>query len=150
VILMTSGEHHALLARSVRVAVVGASPRSSRANYDVFHYLCEHGLVDVAPINSAVSAIDGVEAFPTLRAYARVWGAPDIVSVLRNPADPRKVAAQAIEIGAKAIWFQLGVASDEAIELADRAGLDVVAERCIEIELRHMAEASSVGPLRQP
>ena len=144
-ILLTSGEHHALLARSVRIAVVGASPRSSRGSYDVFHYLSTHGVIDVAPINPAGSAIDGIEGFATLRAYARVWGAPDIVSVLRNPADPKKIAAQAIEIGAKAIWFQLGVASDEAIELADRAGLDVVAERCIEVELRNVAEASSVG-----
>jgi predicted CoA-binding protein len=141
-ILLTSPEQHALLARSVRVAVVGASPHVSRPNYDVFHYLQSQPLLDVAPINAAVAAIDGIEAYPTLRAYARAWGAPDIVTVCRNPADAAKIAHQAIAVGAKAIWFQLGVATDEAIEIADRAGLDVVAERRIEVEFKRLAEAA--------
>lgn len=140
-ILLTSSEQHALLARSIRVAVVGASPKTSRPTYDVFHYLRTQPLLDVAPINATVSAIDGIEAYPTLRAYARVWGAPDIVTVCRNPADAAKIAKQAIAVGAKAIWFQLGVATDEAIEVADRAGLDVVAERSIEVEFMRLAGA---------
>jgi predicted CoA-binding protein len=139
-ILLTTSEQHALLARSIRVAVVGASPNASRPNFDVFHYLRTRPLLDVAPINAAVSTIDGIEAYPTLRAYARVWGAPDIVTVCRNPADVAKIAHQAIAVGAKAIWFQPGVATDEAIEIADRAGLDVVAERNIEAEFNRLAE----------
>jgi predicted CoA-binding protein len=139
VILLTSSEQHALLARSVRVAVVGASPKLSRPSYDVFHYLRARGVLDVAPINRKVSAIDGIEAYPNLRSYARAWGAPDLVAVCRNPADPAKIAAEAITVGAKAIWFQVGVASDDAILIADRAGLDVVAERRIEVEFERLA-----------
>ncbi len=142
--MLTSTEQHALLARSIRVAVVGVSPAPSRPSYDVFHYLRTQSRMDVAPINSAVAAIDGIETYPNLRAYARVWGAPDMVTVCRNPVDAKKIATQAITVGAKAIWFELGVATDEAILAADRAGLDVVAERSIQVEHQRLAKESAV------
>jgi len=68
--------------------------------------------------------IDGRRAYPSLKAYAQEHGAPDIVDVFRKPSEAPAVAREAIEVGAKAIWFQYGVVNQEAIELADRAGLD--------------------------
>ena len=141
-ILLTTSEQHALLARSVRVAVIGVSPKPSRASHDLFGYLRTRPDVDVVPINAAVSAIDGIVTYPTLHAYARAWGAPDLVVVCRNQLDPSKIVTQASAVRAKAIWFQIGVATDEAILAADQAGLDVVAERCIELEFERLASAT--------
>ena len=134
-ILTTPAERRALLDRSRTVAMVGASPNHSRPSYFVFSYLRTKGKLDVTPINPAVSEIDGVRAYPTLAAYQADRGAPpDIVDVFRKPEDAPHVARDAIAVGAKAIWFQYGVINDEAIRLADEAGLDVVVDRCIKVE----------------
>ena len=62
--------------------------------------------------------------------YAAVHGAPDIVDVFRRPSEVVQVARDAIAVGAKALWFQYGVINEEAIALADSAGLHVVVDRC--------------------
>jgi uncharacterized protein len=134
VILDTPAQRRALLDRSLTVAMVGASPNHSRPSYFVFSYLRTKGKLDVTPINPTVSEIDGVRAYPTLAAYAAERGAPDIVDVFRKPDDAPQVAREAIAVGAKAIWFQYGVINQEAIRLADEAGLDVVVDRCIKVE----------------
>jgi predicted CoA-binding protein len=133
-ILRTIAERRDLLARSKTVAMVGASNNPTRPSYFVFSYLRTKGRLTVTPINPALSEIDGVKAYPTLEAYAKENGPPDIVDVFRRPADAPQVAREAIAAGAKAIWFQYGVINDEAIDLADRAGLDVVVDRCIKVE----------------
>ena len=114
--------------------MVGASANTTRPSYFVFSYLRTKGHLDVAPINPALTEIDGVRAYPTLAAYAAEHGPPDIVDVFRKPADAPAVAREAIAAGAKAIWFQYGVINDEAIRIADEAGLDVVVDRCIKVE----------------
>ncbi len=131
----------ALLERSRTVALVGASANPARPSYVVFSYLRAHGSFDVAPVNPAVSAIDGVPAFTSLGAYAAQHGAPDIVDVFRKAADAPSVTRDAIAVGAKAIWFQLGVVNDEAIRVADEAGLDVVVDLCLKIEAARFARA---------
>ncbi len=75
-----------------------------------------------------------MRAYPSLAAYAAERGAPDIVDVFRRPDEAPQVAREAIAAGAKAIWFQYGVINEEAIRLADDAGLDVVVDRCIKVE----------------
>ena len=133
--ILTSDEAvRALLTRSTTVAMIGASPHPARPSAGVFAALRRHGRFDVTPINPAIEAIDGVRAFPTLAAYSAERGAPDIVDVFRNPADAPTVARAAIDVGAKAIWFQFGVRNDDAIAMADAAGLDVVVERCLKID----------------
>jgi uncharacterized protein len=134
VILTTPAERRALLDRSRTVAMVGASANHSRPSYFVFSYLRTRGKLQVVPINPAITEIDGVRAYPTLAAYAAACGAPDIVDVFRKPDDAPQVTRDAIAAGAKAIWFQYGVINDEAIRLADEAGLDVVVDRCIKVE----------------
>lgn len=133
-ILQTAAERRVLLDRSKTVAMVGASSNHSRPSYFVFSFLRTRGKLDVTPINPALSEIDGVRGYPTLAAYAAERGAPDIVDVFRRPEDTPQVVREAIAAGAKAIWFQYGVINDEAIRLADEAGLDVVVDRCIKVE----------------
>ncbi|MGZ3507321.1 MAG: CoA-binding protein [Vulcanimicrobiaceae bacterium] len=123
-----------LLDRSKTVAMVGASANNLRPSYTVFSYLRTQGKFKITPINPAISEIDGIKAYPSLAAYAAENGPPDIVDVFRKPSEVVGVVRDAIAAGAKAVWFQYGVINQEAIELADRAGLYVVVDRCIKVE----------------
>jgi hypothetical protein len=134
VILRTVAQRRDLLARSKTVAMVGASANPARPSYFVFSYLRVKGRLETTPINPTIKAIDGVRAYPDLKAYARERGTPDVVDVFRKPSEALQTAREAIEVGAKAIWFQYGVINEEAIALADAAGLDVVVDRCIKVE----------------
>ena len=147
-ILDTPAQRRALLDRSRTVAMVGASANHSRPSYFVFSYLRTKGKLDIAPINPTIAEIDGVHAYPSLAAYASERGAPpDIVDVFRRPEEAPQVTREAIAAGAKAIWFQYGVINDEAIRLADEAGLDVVVDRCIKIESARFDGGLSIGGL---
>jgi predicted CoA-binding protein len=134
VILETATQRRALLDRSRTVAMVGASANHTRPSYFVFSYLRTRAKFELTPINPTIAEIDGVRAYPSLAAYAADRGAPDIVDVFRKPDETPQVVREAIAAGAKAIWFQYGVINDEAIRLADQAGLDVVVDRCIKVE----------------
>src|SRR5581483_463494 len=116
------------------IAMVGASGDPLRPSYTVFSYLRTQSRYDVAPINPAIDAIDGVVAYPSLAAYARERGAPDLVDVFRRPSALPAVVREAVDAGARAIWLQYGVVNDEAIAAADAAGLTVVVDRCIKVE----------------
>jgi predicted CoA-binding protein len=146
-ILETVSQRRDLLARSRTVAMVGASPNPTRPSYFVFSYLRTKGRLKVAPINPAVSEIDGVKAYPSLEAYAAANGPPDIVDVFRKAADAPQVVSEAIAAEAKAIWFQYGVINDEAIRLAAEAGMDVVVDRCIKVESARFDGGLSTGGL---
>ena len=146
-ILETISQRRDLLARATTVAMVGASPNQQRPSYFVFSYLRTKGMLTVSPINPMVSDIDGVTAYKTLAEYAAVHGAPDIVDVFRKASDAPQVARDAIAVGAKAIWFQYGVVNEEAIKLADAAGLDVVVDRCIKVESARFDGGLSTGGL---
>lgn len=132
-ILTTPQERRALLDRSKKVFVVGASANHVRPSYFVYRYLATHGF-DVFPVNPKYTDIDGAKSFPTLAACAAEHGPPDIVDVFRKAEEVVAIARDAIAVGAKAIWFQYGVINDEAIALADKAGLDVVFDRCMKVE----------------
>lgn len=133
-ILSTVSARYDLIARSKTVAMVGASANPLRPSYTVFSYLRTRTPFNVTPINPTLSEIDGITAYPSLKAYAAEKGAPDIVNVFRKPSELVAVTREAIEIGAKAIWFQYGVINEEAIKLADQAGLAVVVDRCLKVE----------------
>ncbi len=133
-ILDTVSARADLLARSKTVAMVGASANPLRPSYTVFSYLRTQSPFEVTPINPTLTEIDGVKAYPSLKAYAAEHGAPDIVDVFRKPSEVLDLVKEAIEVGAKAVWFQYGVINEEAIALADKAGLSVVVDRCIKVE----------------
>ncbi|MBV8245073.1 MAG: CoA-binding protein [Candidatus Eremiobacteraeota bacterium] len=141
-ILQTDDELRALLAGARRIAVVGASDNPARPSNGVFRYLRDQANLSPSPVNPSIQALDGAIAYPTLQAYAGACGAPDIVDVFRKADDAAGVAQEAIDVRAKAIWFQLGVVNPRAIALADEAGLDVVVDRCIKIELQRLFRGS--------
>ncbi len=128
----------ALLQSAASIAMIGASPNQLRPSYTVFSYLRTQAPFAVTPINPTIAAIDGVAAYPSLTAYAQDHGAPDIVDVFRKPSEVVDVVREAIAVGAKCVWFQYGVINEEAIRLADEAGLNVVVDRCIKVEYARM------------
>ncbi len=134
-ILTSAAERQALLQRSTKVAMVGASAKQDRPSHGVYAYLRAHGF-DVTPVAPNVTEIHGVKAYPNLTAYAAEHGAPDIVDVFRKPSELLPIVDEAIAVGAKAIWFQVGVVNEEAIDRADKAGLDVVVDKCMKVEHR--------------
>lgn len=136
-----------LLERSTTVAMIGASANPLRPSYTVFSYLRTMTPFDVTPINPTLSGIDGVKAYPSLSAYAAEHGAPDIVDVFRKPSEVVEVVREAIAIGAKAVWFQYGIINEEAIRMADEAGLAVVVDRCIKVEWARLSGGLSTSGL---
>lgn len=146
-ILNTVAARRDLLERSKTVAMIGASANPLRPSYTVFSYLRTMTPFTVVPINPTISEIDGVKAYPSLAAYAKENGAPDIVDVFRKPSELVEVVRDAIAAGAKAIWFQYGVINEEAIRIADEAGLDVVVDRCIKVEWARLSGGLSTSGL---
>ena len=115
------------------IAMVGASPDPTKFSYGVLRVLHETGY-DMIPVNprEEVTEIRGLEVFPTLASIDRPV---DMVQVFRSSEALMEVAEQAIAIGAKVLWAQIGVRDDEAARLAEAAGLKVVMNRCPKIEL---------------
>jgi len=124
-----------LFRSSHRIAVVGASSNEHRPSNGVFWYLQRAGF-DTVPVNPNEREVHGVPAFPDLRAASEATGPFDIVDVFRRPELCEPIAAQAIAIGARALWLQLGVVNWEAARIAAAAGLEVVMDRCTAIEHR--------------
>lgn len=146
-ILNTVSARRDLLERSRTVAMIGASANPLRPSYTVFSYLRTMTPFDVTPINPTISGIDGVNAYPSLTAYAQEHGAPDIVDVFRKPSEVVEVVREAITVGAKCVWFQYGVINEEAIRMAEEAGLDVVVDRCIKVEWARLSGGLSTTGL---
>ena len=115
------------------IAMVGASPDKTKFSYGVLRVLHETGY-DMIPVNPkpGLAEIRGLTVFPTLAAIDRPV---DMVEVFRRSEDLYEVAQEAIAIGAKVLWGQIGVVDQQAARLAERAGLRVVMNRCPKIEL---------------
>jgi predicted CoA-binding protein len=121
-----------LLDDSRRIAVVGISAEWHRPSYFVGKYLLEHGYMMI-PVNPKYREVLGQPCYPSLAA-ARAAGTIDIVDCFRKAEDIGPLAEEAIAIGAKTLWMQLGVVNQAAAEKARKAGLDVVMDRCVKIE----------------
>ena len=115
------------------IAMVGASPDKTKFSYGVLRVLHETGY-DMIPVNPrpGLNEIRGLKVFPTLAAIDRPV---DMVEVFRRSEDLYEVAQEAVAIGAKVLWGQIGVVDQKAARLAERAGLRVVMNRCPKIEL---------------
>lgn len=112
------------------IAVVGLSPSWNRPSYFAAKYMLEHGYT-VIPVNPAAPEILGQKSYPDL---ASIPLKVDMVDVFRKPDDALPIAREAIRIGARCLWLQLGVINREAVDLAVAAGLEVVMDRCVKIE----------------
>ncbi|MGZ5185638.1 MAG: CoA-binding protein [Caldimonas sp.] len=119
-----------ILGSAKTIAVVGLSAEWHRPSYFAAKYMQEHGY-RIVPVNPRYEEILGERCHASLET---VEVAVDIVDVFRRTEDVLPIARQAIAIGAKCLWQQIGVKNVEAAQLAAAAGLDVVMDRCVKIE----------------
>ncbi len=127
-------DYLASILKSVKtIAMVGASPDKTKFSYGVLRVLHETGY-DMIPVNPRpeVTEIRGIKVYHSLKEIDRPV---DMVEVFRPKEEFYGFAEQAIEIGAKVLWGQIGVYDDAAAKLAEEAGLKVVMNRCPKIEL---------------
>jgi uncharacterized protein len=127
----------AVLRDAHRIAVIGASSNPARPSFGVFRYLVHQGY-DCVPVNPRERDVLGVPAFPSLREAFEATGPFDIVDVFRRPELCAAHAREAVEIGARCLWLQLGVVNWEAARIAHEGGLAVVMDRCTAIEHRRL------------
>ena len=126
-------ERQRILAETRSVAVVGASPNPARASYFVMTYLLAESDYRLYPVNPSATEILGLKVAPNLEALPEV---PDVVDVFRRADQAGAHVDEAIALGARAVWLQLGVIDDAAAQRARDAGLLVVMDRCPKIEWR--------------
>ena len=116
------------------IAVVGLSPRPERPSYGVTVYMQEHGY-RIVPVNPNETEIVGEIAYPSLLDVPKDVHI-DIVDVFRRPGFTPQIARDAVQVGAKVLWLQEGIVSDEARQIAEDAGLAVIMGVCIRIAHR--------------
>ena len=122
-----------LLQGARTIALVGASDRPDRASYGVMKFLQDHGY-RVFPINPRITG-EHVHGEFIWRELAQIGEPIDIVDIFRKTEDVGPAVEEAIAAGAKAVWMQLGIANAEAAAKAEAAGLKVVEDKCLKIEL---------------
>jgi hypothetical protein len=125
-----------ILRRYRTIAVVGASNDIEKPAGYVPAFLKEHGF-RIIPVNPTETEILGEKSYPDL---AAVPERVEVVDIFRRSEDVPAVVEDAIKIGTKAIWMQSGIVNEEAAQRAREAGLEVVMDRCMKTDLRHMIE----------
>ena len=131
----TPGEIRDILQGARRIAVVGHSDDPRRDSYRVGRYLASQGY-EVFAVNPNARSIPDLKFYPDL---ASVPGPIDIVDIFRRPGAISEIVDEAIRLGAKTVWMQLGLANNAAAEKARAAGLRVVMSRCIMQDHRALA-----------
>ncbi len=113
-----------------KVAVVGISDKPYRPSYDVARYLLHSGFT-IYPVNPRLERVLDLPCYPSLKDIPEPI---EIVDIFRRPEHVLPIVQEAIEVGAKVIWMQLGVANEQAARLALEAGLQVVMDACLKVE----------------
>ncbi len=119
-----------ILTQHRTIAVVGLSAQWHRPSYFAAKYMQDQGY-RIIPVNPNYGEVLGEKCYPALADIDEPVG---IVDCFRKASEMVPIARDAVAIGAKALWMQLGIHNDEAAEIASAAGLDVVADRCVKIE----------------
>lgn len=128
--LESDAELRDLISGARTIAVVGLSPKTHRDSHRVAKYLQDQGY-RIIPVNPNANDVLGEKAYSSLK---DVPDPVDIVDVFRRPDTVDEVAREAVEIGARAIWLQIGVVNENAARTADDGGLDVVMDRCLMVD----------------
>ncbi len=123
-----------ILTKSKTIATVGFSSNPQRPGYYVPEYLLNQGY-HVIPVNPSLQEILGQKAYPDLLSVPEPV---DVVQIFRPPDQVPAVVDQAIQIGAKAVWMQIGAVNQEAAQKAADAGLTVVTDRCMMVEHKRL------------
>jgi uncharacterized protein len=119
-----------ILSASKTIAVVGLSANWYRPSYFAAKYLMDHGY-EIFPVNPNYDEVLGRRCYPDLKSLPeRV----DVVDIFQKPDRVPALVDDAIEIGARVVWMQIGIVHEEAAQRARDAGLDVVMNRCMKIE----------------
>jgi hypothetical protein len=119
-----------ILSENRVIAVVGLSANWYRPSYFAAKYMMQHGYT-IVPVNPAYKEVLGQKCYAGLR---DIPGKVDIVDCFRKTEDILPIADEAIAIGARVLWQQLGVRNEAAARKAEAAGLDTVMDRCVKIE----------------
>ena len=127
----------AILKECKTVAVVGLSPNPSRPSHRVAVYLQANGY-RIVPVNPNATEVLGERCYPNLAAIPH---SVELVDIFRRSEDVAVVVDEAIQVGAAAVWMQLGIVNEASATLAEDAGLDVVMDRCTAIEHRNLVKA---------
>jgi uncharacterized protein len=128
--LETDDELRALIEKVHTIAVVGLSPKPHRDSFRVAKYMQDRGF-RIIPVNPNAREVLGEKA------YTRLTEIPepiDLVDVFRRPDVVDEVAREAVEIGARAIWLQMGIINEDAARIAGEGGLGVVMDRCLMVD----------------
>jgi predicted CoA-binding protein len=133
---MTKAAIRQSLANCKTIAVVGLSPKPHRDSFRVAKYMQDHGF-RIVPINPNAPEVLGEKAYASLT-EAAMHERIDMVNCFRNSEDIPPIAAEAIAIGAKSLWLQIGVVNDAAAKQATDAGLIVVQNLCLMVEHRQL------------
>lgn len=120
------------------IAMVGASPRPDRPSHGVMRYLLAHGyrVIPVRPVGC-----DEVLGVPCVRSLGEIEEPIDLVDVFRRPEHTPPHAREAVEVGAGALWLQLGIVSAESRRIAEEAELDYVEDACTAVVHRQVVRA---------
>ena len=124
-----------ILGYARRIAVVGLSPDPYRASHGVARSLIDHGY-EIVPVNPTTDEVLG------LRSYASLADVPDpidVVDVFRRSKHLEGVAEEAAAVGAKALWLQIGLRSDAVRRIAADAGMDLVEDLCLKVEVQRLS-----------
>ena len=128
----SSEEIYKILKEARTIAVVGASGKADRPSYGVMQALQQAGY-KIIPVNPTEEIILGEKAYASL---SDIPDKIDIVDVFRRPQHTPEIAQEAVKVGAKAIWLQLGVVNQHAARIAKDGGLNVIMDLCIAVERR--------------
>jgi predicted CoA-binding protein len=134
---MTKAAIRQSLADCKTIAVVGLSPKPHRDSFRVAKYMQDHGF-RIVPINPNAPEVLGEKAYASVT-EAAMHERIDMVNCFRNSEDIPPIAAEAIAIGAKSLWLQIGVVNDAAAKQATDAGLVVVQDLCLMVEHRQLS-----------
>ena len=128
--MSTIAQLRRILKENHTIAIVGLSADWFRPSYFAAKYMQEHGF-RIIPVNPKYTEILGEKCYPDLKSIPEKV---DMVDVFRKSADCAPIAKEAVAIGAKVLWLQLGVENDEAKAIAESGGVEFVENRCVKIE----------------